>query len=55
MVARYEGSKADRANDKKMAKKRGMSLKAWERSPEDERMDARMQKKLDAKRKRKKG
>ena len=37
---RLEGSKADMAEDKKMAKKRNMSLKDWEKSPEDAAMDA---------------
>lgn len=36
----YEGSAADMAADKKQAKKRGMSLKAWEKSPSDMAMDA---------------
>jgi len=36
----YEGSKADIAEDKRQAKKRGMSMKEWEASPEDRAMDA---------------
>jgi hypothetical protein len=34
-MARYEDSPADRADDKRMAKKRGMTMKEWEASPED--------------------
>lgn len=36
---KYEGSKKDMAVDAKMAKKTGMSKKAWESSPQDEAMD----------------
>ena len=36
----YEGSPADMASDKKNAKKRGVSLKKWENSGADDRMDA---------------
>ena len=36
----FEGSKADIREDKAQAKKRGMSMKAWEKSPADKRMDA---------------
>ena len=46
-MTRYEGSPADRADDKRMAKKRGMSLKEWEDSPEDAKRDAAEQAKLD--------
>lgn len=45
----YEGSPADRANDKRQAKKHGMSMKAWERSASDAQEDARYQDILDAK------
>lgn len=38
--SRYEGSKADKADDKKQAKKRGMSLKTWEGSAADRKRDA---------------
>jgi len=38
--AKWEGSKRDVAEDKAMAKKRGMSLKAWEKSPADKAHDA---------------
>ena len=48
-MARYEDSPADRADDKRMAKKRGMSLKEWEDSPEDAKRDAAEQAKLDGK------
>jgi hypothetical protein len=51
MASRYEGSAKDKAHDKREAKKRGMSLKAWENSPADKRMDAAEQRKLDRKRK----
>ena len=55
-MAKYEGSKADEANDRRMAKKKGVKLKAWEKSAADKRMDKAGQKKLDAKkRKGKKG
>ena len=46
-MARYEGSPADRADDKRMAKKRGMSLKEWESSAEDAKRDAAKQAKID--------
>lgn len=36
-----EGSKADIREDKMQAKKRGMSMKKWEKSPADKRMDKR--------------
>ena len=35
----FEGSAKDMAQDKKLAKKRGMSLKAWEKSSADEKHD----------------
>lgn len=50
---RYEGSPADERNDRKQAKKRGISVKAFEGSAADKRMDAAGQKKLDARKKRK--
>ena len=46
-MARYEGSPQDRRNDRAMAKRRGMTLKEWEDSPEDAAMDAAEQRKLD--------
>lgn len=52
---RYEGSAADRAKDKKGAKKAGMTMKAWEKSAADKKADAKGQKAVDAKKKRKKG
>lgn len=44
---RYEGSPADKADDKRMAKKRHMTLKAWEHSAQDRRRDAKKQRLLD--------
>lgn len=44
----YEGSKADMANDRREAKAHKMTLKAWEKSPMDAKMDAAAQRKLDA-------
>lgn len=38
-MKRYEGSAADKAKDRKMAKKKGVPVKKWEGSKEDERMD----------------
>lgn len=52
-MKRYEGSKADMTKDRKMAKAKGISMKAWEKSAMDKRMDAAGQRKLDAKRKKK--
>lgn len=51
---KYEGSKADEAKDRKAAKKAGMSMKAWEKTPQDRKMDKAGQKALDRKAKRKK-
>lgn len=53
-AARYEGSAADRKEDRKGAKKAGLSLKAFEKSGADKAKDKAGQKKLDAKAKRKK-
>ena len=53
-MAKYEGSAADRAKDAKMAKRKGVPLKKWEKSKADAKMDAAGQKKLDAKKKAKK-
>ncbi len=47
---KYEGSKADMAEDRKTAKKKGMSLKAYEKSDYDKKKDVAGQKKLDSKR-----
>lgn len=47
---KFEGSKADMAEDKKTAKKFGMPLKKYEKSPQDRKKDAEGQKKLDMKR-----
>lgn len=46
---RYEGSALDEERDRKMAKKRGMSMKAWERSDEDKKQDAKYQRQMDRK------
>jgi len=35
----FEGSKADKREDKAQAKKSGMSMKAWEKSPADKKAD----------------
>jgi hypothetical protein len=35
----FEGTKKDKAQDKKLAKKRGLSLKSWEKSKADEKHD----------------
>lgn len=48
---KFEGPKADKADDRANSKKLGMSLKAYERSPADKKKDAAGQKMLDAKRK----
>jgi hypothetical protein len=52
-VAKYEGSKADRAADKRNAKKAGFSLKTWEKSAADRREDAKGQRALDRKKRKK--
>lgn len=52
-MARYEGSSADKAKDRVAAKKAGMSMKAWEKTAADKKMDKSGQRKLDMKKKRK--
>ena len=37
---KYEGSKADRLQDRKGAKRAGMTLKQWEKSAADKKQDA---------------
>jgi hypothetical protein len=37
---KYEGSKADRIQDKKGAKRAGLTMKQWEKSPQDRKQDA---------------
>jgi hypothetical protein len=54
MAKRYEGYAADKAEDKRQAKKRGMPLKKYERSGIDKKADAAGQRKLDAKKRKKK-
>jgi hypothetical protein len=51
MAKAYEGSKRDIAEDKKGAKKSGVSLKAYENSAQDKREDARGQAKLKGRKK----
>jgi len=50
IVPKYENSAADKAADKRNAKKANVSVKTWERSAADKREDAKGQKRLDAKR-----
>jgi len=38
-MKKFEGSKADKAKDKKMAKKKGVSMSKWEGSKADQKMD----------------
>lgn len=47
--SRYEGSPADKREDRAGAKRRGESLKQYERSAADKREDKRGQAKLDRK------
>jgi hypothetical protein len=42
----YEKSSADKSKDKREAGKRGMSMKKWEGSPADNRMDRAAMKKM---------
>jgi hypothetical protein len=53
-MARYEGSAADMKADKAGAKKAGMSMSAWEKSPVDKRKDAKGQAAMNKAKKRKK-
>lgn len=53
MAKRFEGSATDKREDRKGAKKAGMSMKAWEKSTADKRADKAGQRKLDRKKKRK--
>ena len=53
-MAKYEGSAADRAKDKKGAKKAGMTMKQWEKSDADKKADAAGQRKMDAKKRKRK-
>lgn len=53
-MAKYEGSKADEAKDRKGAKKAGMTMKQWEKSPADKKADKAGQKALDAKKRKRK-
>lgn len=45
-MAKYEGSKADKKQDKAGAKKAGLSLKAYEKTAKDKKQDAAGQKKM---------
>lgn len=45
MAKKWEGSKKDIAEDKKLAKKAGLSPKQWERSAADKKHDAKGRKK----------
>lgn len=46
---RFEGSAADRVEDKRNAKKHGITVKAWEKSPGDRKADAAGQRTMDRK------
>lgn len=45
---KYEGSPKDNLTDARMAKKKGMTHKDWEKSAEDKRMDAKGQREMDS-------
>jgi hypothetical protein len=47
---KYEGSAADRAEDRRGAKKRGMTQGQFEKTPQDRRQDRAGQKRLDKRR-----
>jgi hypothetical protein len=51
---RFEGSKADQREDRKNSKRLGMSLKQYERSPQDRKADVAGQRALDRKGKKRK-
>jgi hypothetical protein len=48
---KYEGSKEDRMNDRKQARKHKESLKDWEKSAMDKKMDRAGQKKINKRKK----
>lgn len=52
---KYEGRPADKKADRAGAKRAGMSMKAWERSPADKAKDKKGQAKVDTKAMRKAG
>lgn len=43
---KWESSRADKAADRKGARKAGMTLKEWERSAADKKADAKARKKM---------
>jgi len=47
MAKRYEGSKEDERKDKAAAKKRGITVKAWEKTAADKRADKAGQRRLE--------
>lgn len=49
---KYEGSALDERRDRKAAKKAGKSMKEWEDSPQDRKMDRKGQREMDKKGKR---
>lgn len=53
-VQKYEGSKADRKNDRKEAKRHHESVKRWERATDDSRMDRAAVRKINKKAKKRK-
>jgi hypothetical protein len=50
MTRKWEDSPADRRSDRKGAKRMGVTVKAYERTAEDKRADAKAQRKVERKR-----